>query len=55
MYYGKIINEKRISIENLEMYQKADIVKCGKQLCARVEKNTQPELKQQGYMLIKIK
>lgn len=55
VYYGKIINEKRTSVENLEMYQSANIVKCGGQLCAKIQKNTPAEFRKQGYMLIQMK
>lgn len=55
IYYGKIISEKRASVENLEMYQRADIVKCGEQLCAKIRNNTPAQFRKQGYMLIQMK
>lgn len=55
VHYGKIISEKRASVENLEMYQRADIVKCGGKLCARIQKNTPAEFRKQGYMQIEMK
>lgn len=53
-YYGKIISEKRTEVENLEMYRRADIAKCGGQLCAKIQKNTPAEFRKQGYMLIQM-
>lgn len=54
-YYGKIINDNKISAENLQMYQQTDIVKCGERLCAKIGKNTPAEFRKQGYVLLEMK
>lgn len=55
MHYSKIIQNNKITAESLQLYQKADLVKCGNDLCARVQNNTPTEYKKQGYVLIKQK
>lgn len=54
-YYGQVVREKKASVENLELFSQADIVKCGERLCAKTAKNTPAEYRKQGYVLIEFK
>ncbi len=51
-YYRSVIREKANIVKDLDLFQRADIVKCGGRICAKINRNTPSEFSKDGYFLI---